>query len=137
MWCAAGGYLCSPDAAAQNYDDRFNARNSILSIADRLAADIKSYARYAARIEFAIASYNAGGRPVKNAIVQTGSANPLWGAVAAQITPALLRVSGYGEDRWAWTVLQDKAKNIPLYVQKITGLSEKAEAISEEGGGEA
>ncbi len=132
VWCAAGGYQCSPDQTSPLYDDRFNARNSILSIADRLATDIKSYARYAARIEFALASYNAGGRPVKNAITQTGSDNPSWGAVAAHITPALLQSSGYSADRWEWSVLQDKAKNIPKYVNKIMALSEKAEALAEE-----
>lgn len=133
QWCPAGGYLCSPDPNAPSYDDRFNAQHSIMAIADRLASDIKSYAKYAARIEFALASYNGGGWPVKTAIKQTGSDNPSWGEVSAQLSPSLLQSSGYKD--WSWEKLQVKTKEIQNYVPKIMGLSEKAEAISEEGAG--
>ncbi|MDO8642940.1 MAG: hypothetical protein Q7R76_05175 [Candidatus Woesearchaeota archaeon] len=130
-WCAIGGYSCSPDQNDPLYDDRFNAQHSIFSIAERLATDIRTYNKYAARIEFALVSYNAGGAVVTAAVKQTGSGNPSWPEVSAQITPSLIQSSHKTYANWQWAALQGKAREINNYVKKITSLSEKAEAISE------
>ncbi len=130
VWCAAGGYTCSPDPNDPLYDDRFNAQHSIMSIGELEAKNIKSYGKYAARIEFAVAAYNVGPAPITAAIKQTGNSNPAWPEVAAQITPSLLQ---RWYKKWTWDNLQGKTKEVRNYVAKVMALSATAETIAEEG----
>ena len=130
VWCAAGGYTCSPDPNDQLYDDRFNPQHSIFSVGELTSKNIKSYSKYAARVEFAIAAYNVGQAPINAAIKQTGSSNPSWPEVVAQLTPSLLQ-KWY--KKWTWDHLQGKTKEVSNYVAKVMALSATAESIGEEG----
>ncbi len=128
-WCAAGNYACTPDPSSPQYDDRFDARHSIFSLAEKIKKEVNGYKKYAARLEFALASYNMGGRPVRAAIAQTSKGNPSWPDVASEFSAALLSSNGY--DGWPWDSLQKKSKNVIKYVNKIKAYRDTVEPLVE------
>jgi len=128
LWCATGGYTCSADPGDPNYDSRFNPENSIKAMARLHTSNFKRFSDYAARNEFAIASYNAGSAPVRLAVEAakqaTGSDNPTWSQVYAQMTPELFQRSSSTYNSEYFT----KNSNENLR-KKIAGLSPYVEHI--------
>ncbi|KHO50519.1 MAG: hypothetical protein QT07_C0009G0013 [archaeon GW2011_AR16] len=137
LWCATGGYTCSADPGDPNYDSRFNPENSIKALARLHASNFKRFSDYAARNEFAIASYNAGSAPVRLAVEaakQEGVDNPTWSQVYAKMTPELFQRSSSTYSSEYFTKnnnenLRKKIAGLGPYVEHIMNYANYAHQI--------
>jgi len=125
--CSCSDAACKYGIAScnANNDDRFNTEDSLNAGCKLLSSNVKYFKDYTAKLDFALAAYNAGPAPIKAAIQNTGEPDPAWTAVSAQITPELLDRNGYSS--WSYEKRANKVKEVRGYVVRINSFTQEAE----------
>ncbi len=104
-------------------DYRTDPQKAIPAGVQLLQNNLNSFTKYSDSMKFAIASYNAGAKVIKNAIQKTGKSNPSWEEVSAALDASCVTNSETTEEK------NNKVNEIRNYVPRVLGYSSAYEQL--------